>query len=212
MPVFAFGLALAVVLSFLAHQFARFPGDLALALWLQSQRSPLLDLLMSSVTTLGFFWPAASIALAATLVLTLAGLRLESWFTIASLSSFLLNATLKIVVGRPRPDELVVAFPEASPYGFPSGHVMHFVALYGFLLYVAWTRLPPSRWRTAALGVLALLLILIGPSRVYLGAHWPSDVAVGYLIGALWLAVIAKIYTAVRDRLLSAPPVPRSNK
>ena len=78
-------------------------------------------------------------------------------------------------VGRPRPSQdLVRVVNELSETSFPSGHVVHYVTFYGFLFYIFFTHLRPGRWRALVLDVLALLVLLIGPSRVYMGAHWPS--------------------------------------
>ena len=52
---------------------------------------------------------------------------------------------------------------------FPSGHVVHYVTFYGFLFYIFFTHLKPGRWRTIVLNVLAILVLMIGPSRVYHG-------------------------------------------
>ncbi len=68
---------------------------------------------------------------------------------------------------------------------------MFFIGLYGFLLFVIHSRFKKSDWKRAVLMVFfSLLIFLIGVSRIYLGAHWFSDVLGAYLLGFSWLLVI----------------------
>jgi membrane-associated phospholipid phosphatase len=91
--------------------------------------------------------------------------------------------------GRERPD--VVAGGLAAPglHSFPSGHILHVVAVYGFLAYL-WCRATGS-WaeRILAVGLCAALCVAVALARLALGAHWPSDILAGALIGLVWLAV-----------------------
>jgi undecaprenyl-diphosphatase len=101
--------------------------------------------------------------------------------TIAAMS---LNAALKHTFDRPRPD----LFPEAvlpETWSFPSGHSMVSLAAYGTAGFVV-SRLEP-RFRTPAWIAVAIVVPLVGLSRVYLGVHWPSDVAAGFAAGAVLL-------------------------
>ena len=116
----------------------------------------------------------------------------------------ILNNVLKATIDRPRPDasqiQVLIEYPNQS---FPSGHVTLFVELFGFLLYLYWRGhlgMPQSRIVSSAL---PLAIAAVGPSRVYLGAHWPSDVLGGYLGGALWLVLMILVYESRQ------PPVRR---
>jgi undecaprenyl-diphosphatase len=77
---------------------------------------------------------------------------------------------------------------------FPSGHTVHYVVFFGFLWFLAFTplRLPGLRW--AMLGLLAGMMLLVGPARIYRGAHWASDVLGGYLLGAALLLGNISLY------------------
>ncbi len=70
-----------------------------------------------------------------------------------------------------------------TSFGFPSGHVFGDVLVAGLLVWVCWHSLP-RRAGLAGLAVAAVVLALAGPSRVAVGAHWPSDILGGYLWGA----------------------------
>jgi undecaprenyl-diphosphatase len=74
-------------------------------------------------------------------------------------------------------------------YSFPSGHAYGGMVIYGLLAYLAYKHLPHP-WNLLSALLLGMLIIVIGVSRVYLGAHFPSDVAVGWLLGAITLALI----------------------
>ena len=99
----------------------------------------------------------------------------------------LLQAGIKDVVDRPRPDPALVDIRAGfSSPSFPSGHVMSGTYLYGYLLAFAllrWGREVAGRGVAAAL---AVVILLNGFANVYEGVHWPSDVVGGYL----WAAVL----------------------
>jgi len=95
-----------------------------------------------------------------------------------------LNFVLKEAFHRARPSLWdVVAL---HSYSFPSGHAMAAVAIYGMAAVVA-VRLWPRLTRVGEIGM-PLLALLIGISRVYLGAHWPTDVLAGFAAGAFILS------------------------
>lgn len=91
---------------------------------------------------------------------------------------------LKVLVARARPSGLIPAITEIS-FSFPSGHATASIALYGFLAFLL-CRLYPERKRVVLMVAIAIILA-IGFSRLYLGAHFPSDVIAGYALGGLWL-------------------------
>ena len=75
-----------------------------------------------------------------------------------------------------------------------------YVSFYGFVFYILWSHLKEGKGRNGVLTLLALVVLLIGPSRVYQGAHWPSDVAGAYLVGSLWLAGLIVGYIETKAR------------
>jgi undecaprenyl-diphosphatase len=81
---------------------------------------------------------------------------------------------------------------------FPSGHVMHYTNLFGLLTYLLATNWRSGKLRNTLIAVCSALIICIGPSRVYLGAHWPSDVMAGYLYGGLWFGGVMVLYLRVK--------------
>lgn len=99
-----------------------------------------------------------------------------------------LNLTLKDIFMRLRPSN-DIGVSTALGYSFPSGHSSGAMVTYGMLAYLVWC-VAARRW-AVAMPVLALITILaVGASRVYLQAHFISDVLAGYASGAAWLALV----------------------
>lgn len=160
-----------------------------------------LSAIMWGVSALGRpFIGAALIASAATLLI-LRRRRLEAAFVLATLTGPALSYLLKVITRRARPGPGLEAgyLSRFDRYSFPSGHVVFFEVFFGFLAYLAYTGFTGIlRWVTVALS--GLLILLVGPSRVFLGAHWASDVAGGYIIGWLWLLLLIVVFRRVSNR------------
>jgi len=91
---------------------------------------------------------------------------------------------------RDRPDLIANGLAAPSLHSFPSGHVVVIVTIYGLLFYL-WFRRSRNLIEKAITLIFATLWIgLISLSRLALGAHWPSDVIAGLLMGSLWLVVV----------------------
>jgi undecaprenyl-diphosphatase len=109
-----------------------------------------------------------------------------AWILVMAVGE-MLNLGLKDYVKRARPPYHEAA--HASGYSFPSGHSMAAFVAYGMLAYILIQLIPNRRSRRAAVGVLTGLVLLVGFSRVFLGAHWLSDVVGGFAAGACWLGL-----------------------
>ena len=118
----------------------------------------------------------------------------------AAVGGAIIDFLFKATVHRTRP-EYGAAFLHGTSWSFPSGHAMGSIIGYGFLGY-AIVRIRRLRgWRQAAVfGLAALLTLLIGVSRVYIGVHYPSDVLGGWAAGLAWLAVCVTGYEVVSGR------------
>ncbi len=99
------------------------------------------------------------------------------------------NTIIKNSFGRARPNTLYVGQMKLKSYSFPSGHTLGATVFYGLLAYIAYKTLP-TPWNMIVAGVLVLLIILIGLSRIYLGAHYPTDVIGGWALGGVILVVM----------------------
>jgi len=175
----------------------------------QANQSPWLRDTMLAVSYIGNVTVLAVglIALAA-ILLWILDLRLEALMVIAvSATSAILYSLIKLIVARPRPSaSLVEIIQAASGQSFPSGHVMSYVAFWGLLFSFGVILFKGKHWwRTALLVISALFIVLVGPSRVYLGAHWASDVLGAYLLGGICLGMFLWLYLYLRGRGVLAP-------
>lgn len=189
-------IGLAALLTWLARTIAYFPLDVELTRQLQALENPWLETFLRGVGWIGF--PPQSNYIFGTVVLAmlLVGLRLESAMTFfAAAGSAGLWFLLAPLVDRPRPSpEMVRVAMELPTGGFPSGHVLNLTAIFGFLIYLTIVLVSDVRWRSLLAALLAVPILTVGVARVYDGAHWPSDVLGGYLIGGIWLGLTIQIY------------------
>ncbi len=96
-----------------------------------------------------------------------------------------LNWLLKHLFERARPDLFKVI--SAAGYSFPSGHAMVSLCFYGMAAYLLCRRIRSLPAQILVYGFVAVLVSVIGFSRIYLGVHYPSDVLGGYFAGGTWL-------------------------
>lgn len=189
----------AIIFSWIVRRTQFFPGDRSITRNLQKNKSPWLRRLMIAVSEPGF--PKISVPL----TIGIAGafwalrFRLEAIFLVLSTTSNILNAVIKRVIKRPRPTkELVAVARVINEPSFPSGHVMHYLNLFGMLTYFLASNWRSGRLRNLLIVTCVSLITLVGPSRIYLGAHWPSDVLAGYVYGGLWFGGMMAIYLRVK--------------
>lgn len=128
--------------------------------------------------------------------------RLEALIIPAVLWISSLSRTgIKRLINRPRPKPVLVRVKRQSRgQSFPSGHVASSIVFWGWLSAMALVRKEKNRGIRTALLVLSLPIIaLIGPSRVYLGDHWATDVLGGYLYGGGWFGFSLGLYLKLRE-------------
>jgi len=102
------------------------------------------------------------------------------------------NTLLKSLFDSPRPtNDLVHVEAPVSGWGFPSGHAMGITLLCGSIIWVALRLLPPGWLRRGIVAGAATFILLTGFGRIYVGAHWPSDVLGGYLWGTIAIVAVA---------------------
>lgn len=133
--------------------------------------------------------------------------RFAAWFVVAPLAAQALNGLLKVIVDRPRPSNALVRVTErADGSGFPSGHVMNSVIVFGFLFAVADDLVPSRPLRLVVRAACVIIIAFMGLARIDAGAHWPSDAVGGYVFGALVLLPIVWVYRTLRPTDDAPPP------
>jgi len=114
-------------------------------------------------------------------------------FAVAAAGGEALDYILKMLFRRTRP-EVFFGYTLPHSYSFPSGHSMLSACFFGVLAAVAAPRFP-SLWQKTAIWVTAAAsTLLIGLSRIYLGVHYPSDVAAGFAAAVIWVVSVRAGY------------------
>jgi undecaprenyl-diphosphatase len=196
-----------IALAVAAHYIPYFSIDLTITRAMQANHGAVAEHVMRGWSWIGF--PPQVIVIAAVILLTLffAGLRWEAVGGLFATGNAIPGTLIKLVVTRPRPSaDLVHVVSHIDTTGFPSGHVLEITAFGGYLAFLAYTLLKPSWYRTAITSFLGVVILVMGPSRIYLGHHWFSDVMGAYLLGSLWLALTIKFYRWGKPRFFRAQP------
>lgn len=159
---------------------------------LQHVRIAWADGLMVAITELGSGAVVTAVVAAVALLLAIK----RSWRTLAYWLAAIgfaqvLVWVLKTALSRTRPTDLYSGFEQFS---FPSGHTASSVVLYGFLAFLI-ARGKPVKVKVAVTLIAALAILLIAFSRLYLGAHWLSDVLASLSLGTAWVALLSIAYT-----------------
>lgn len=163
--------------------------------YIVSYRSEALTAYFTFVTDLGDRWAYVC------LTILLAGyffFKNRSWKFIGQTTIVLLLASLSSVVlkrvfnrARPALEHLV----EVNTFSYPSGHSMSAMAFYGFLIFLC-VRYRMAGWlRFVLITILVVLILSIAISRIYLGVHYPTDVAGGLVGGLIWVAFCAVVFS-----------------
>ncbi len=185
-----------IALAILVRVPATYRLDLIVTRELQETTHPALDAVARWMTFMG---NSATLALLAAGVLGIAlyaGVATAGIFALLSLLSLPINVVVKNMVDRrrPEPEEVRVLPGPRWGFSFPSGHSMGSASFYGFLAVLVWLHVAPLGPRIALLIPFLALPPLIGWSRIWLGAHWLSDVVGGIAGGMTIVVLLAALY------------------
>ena len=171
--------------------------DQAITQYVISQRSPNLTKFLMFVTNVGDFYGYVIVVGIFTL---LSIFVFKSWKYILQIVFVLVlssisNLILKRFVDRARPGiEHMVSVETLS---YPSGHAMSAIAFYGFLIYLFYRFKMNMVLKSVIILILVLLIFSIGFSRIYLGVHFPSDIAGGYIAGFIWVVFCVVLFNLI---------------
>lgn len=213
LAAYALQLSLFGILAWWVHVNPVLGIDVLITKEFQENQNPWLHGLMAFVSFFGNVgWLFAALVVVAVVFLWFARLRLEAVvMAVEVVFSAVINVALKYLVNRPRPTtRLVDVFQAATGQSFPSGHVMSYVAFFGLLFSFGVILLSGSRWwHKLVLIIPAFFVVFVGPSRIYLGDHWASDVLGAYLIGGVILGITIWVYLNLKARgVLTGPKSP----
>lgn len=164
-------------------------------LWIHEHlASNALDDIMPVVTRLGGTFGVYAIVAIVVIAAVLARRTPTVIVVVAGVwSAKLVNYVLKHVFERDRPQLWDTVVTERSP-AFPSGHSAGAAAVACAAVLMTWN----TRWRYPVLAAAVTYALLIGFSRMYLGVHYPSDVLVGWAVGAGWMALVWRLTRRMR--------------
>jgi undecaprenyl-diphosphatase len=172
--------------------------DAAITLRVQKRNHPWFDRLMHIVSWPGFPPQSRVLPTGIAAILWFRGMRLEAIFQVLAWGTGGVSTVFKRIMQRKRPSAensgIRVAIANIGGTSFPSGHVIIYSGVYGFLAFLANTWIRPAVIRRTVVGLLTSMLSLVGISRVYLGHHWFTDVVASYLLGTTYLVALTSVY------------------
>ena len=171
--------------------------DVTITQAVQRIDSGTVDAIANVLNWLGETAPAVALGGLAVLMLAYLHRAFEASIVLAAVAAKSFSPMLKDLLESPRPDGSSVQVTDVfNGFGFPSGHAMGAMLLYGSLFYVT-GRLDPFRGQRVVQALAVLMILGTGFSRIYVGAHWPTDVLGGYLWGSTFLVVAIAICTSI---------------
>ena len=178
--------------------------DLALTIRFQGWEHPAVAEVMRLASWPGFPPQSRLIPPSIMAAWLVSGRRRAAAFQLASWGGAALSTGIKAFIQRPRPlpPEVRVVVAPLGGTSFPSGHVLTYVAFYGFLGFLLAEHLREGPLRNASVMTLTGVLALVGPSRIQQGHHWTTDVVASYLLGLAYLLALIQLYHATTPRTL----------
>ena len=176
--------------------------DAKVATWLHGQATPVATAFFMGVTMMNSILGVTVMSLVFAAVLA----RMREWYWMLTLAlavagGMLLNVALKDVYERARP-HFDDPFVTLSTYSFPSGHTAGSVVLYGVLAAFLVSRFRDWPRRTACVTGAIVMVLLVAFSRMYLGAHYLSDVVAAICSSTAWLSLcLSAVHALVRRRM-----------
>lgn len=170
--------------------------DLEFSEEVQEHSSHLLDATMKAISWFGYMPNSPVVVVLTAFLFFVFKHKREALFILLTLLSGFVSTIVKVLVNRPRPEAALFRVVEkTSQQSFPSGHVLFYVIFFGFLVLLMYRLTAIPKYLRTLIAIFSLLLIFTIPfSRIYLGAHWFSDVLGGFLLGINCLCVLSFLY------------------
>lgn len=191
-----FFLVVFILLTLFVVYFSPHHWDLSVSQEVQEDQNFILDIVMKAFSWLGTVYVASIMVVLFAAVFLIFRYIKEALFIISTLLSGAVSYILKLIIDRPRPTIDFVRIVEDTSYqSFPSGHVLFYTTFFGTLIIIA-VFSKVLQWSSKILIALSCItMIFLGAtSRIYLGAHWFTDVLGGVIIGILLVALTGSVY------------------
>jgi membrane-associated phospholipid phosphatase len=170
--------------------------DLGISRKIQQHQSVTLDHFMTFISLFGTMpYSAITVGMVA-LIFFIFKRRKEALFTLLTALSGLVSSLTKMLINRPRPAKDLVRIIEITrEQSFSSGHTLFYTVFFGFLIIVMGNLKSINYYlRMGIISLSAAMILLVPFSRIYLGAHWFTDVLGGAMLGVLCLLVLGYFY------------------
>jgi membrane-associated phospholipid phosphatase len=177
----------------------------------QEHQNKFLDAVMEVISMPGYMPESPIMVVFTSLVFFLFKYRKAALYILFTMLAGLVSTIVKALVNRPRPsDDVVRIVLKTTQQSFPSGHVLFYVVFFGFLVVLMYQLEDIPKFLRWFITALSLLMIFTVPfSRIYLGAHWFTDVTGGFLLGSLCLFLLSWLYLRV-PAIKDEAPVPET--
>lgn len=206
--VLALGFGITMFLSLAAADGGTMPGDTLISREIQAVDATGAGALVSFFNSTFDAPVLIAITTALALILGVIGRYAQMVLLAATILGQLTNAALKLLIGRPRPEDgLVQVTEQANGLSFPSGHTMGTVVFCGIIVYLSFQLIRHRQLRILVQVLAVAQMFAVGFSRVYTGAHWPSDVLGGFLWGAWFVLLLIVLYRKYAPRYVSHQPL-----
>lgn len=191
-----------LLLSFYVVDSSPKSWDLLVSQELQEEPSAILDVLMKGFSWLGTVYVAAIMVIVFSIIFFAFKYIKEAFFVLSCLLSGGVSYVLKMLIDRPRPTTDFVRIVDETHYqSFPSGHVLFYTAFFGTLMLIAISSsILKFSWKIMMSSICVAMIVLGAVSRIYLGAHWFTDVIGGFIVGVLFVMFTGSLYLRSKNK------------
>lgn len=173
--------------------------DLAITTAIQRRKHPAFARLMWLASWAGFPPQSRTLPMIWPVVWLVAGRPVEALVQLAGWGTSAISGAVKMSMRRPRPhiDNCIVIPARIGGSSFPSGHAINYTGVYGTMAMLLSTSRLPRPVRRVLIAAIVVKIALVGPSRIYLGHHWFTDVVTSYLLGSSYVIVLTSTYRRI---------------
>ena len=206
--VFTVSIAVFFVMLFLVQSEKAAVFDDAVRFFFYDMRSGALTSAAKAMTYLGN-WQSVTVLCIILLIIKPTRIRYGIPVSAGAISVTVINKIIKNLVRRERPDQIYHLIKQGG-YSFPSGHSITSMFVFGMLIYLVRVNVQNRKAANVLTVIIAVPMVCIGLSRIYLGVHYPSDVLAGWALGIAVMMVVIEIADRLRSRSHKAFPQARS--
>lgn len=206
--VFTVSIAVFFMMLFLVQSGKAAAFDDAVRFFFYDMRSGALTSAAKAMTYLGN-WQSVTVLCIILLIIKPTRIRYGIPVSAGAIFVTVINKIIKNLVLRERPDQIYHLIKQGG-YSFPSGHSITSMFVFGMLIYLVRANVQNCTAANVLTVIIAVPMVCIGLSRIYLGVHYPSDVLAGWALGIAVMMVVIEIADRLRSRSHKTSPHARS--